>query len=210
MLPYSEAYVPSALDEDMHMYKKEYLSLGYSSLLQVANESQLTLTAPPDPSTVNSYKGGKISYTEEESVRERIELLKQKKERYTYRGVRERDRDRQVSETVCQRQVRLEQLTTNQQRRLENKTTGLRESRLQQLTAKQQRRLENETAGERESRLQQFTTNQQREGWRTRLQGRESQACNNPPLTSREGWRVRLQRRESHACSKSPLTTREG
>jgi hypothetical protein len=47
--PYSEAYIPASLDQDLPMvlsdlHKKEYLSLGYSSLLQVASETELHLT----------------------------------------------------------------------------------------------------------------------------------------------------------------------
>ena len=47
--PYSEAYIPASLDQDLPMvlsdlYKREYLSLGYSSLLQLANETELHLT----------------------------------------------------------------------------------------------------------------------------------------------------------------------
>ena len=48
--PYSEAYIPASLDQDLPMvlyevYKREYLSLGYSSLLQLANETELHVTA---------------------------------------------------------------------------------------------------------------------------------------------------------------------
>ena len=48
--PYSEAYVPASLDQDLpmvlsDMYKKDYLSLGYRSLLQLANQTNVCLTA---------------------------------------------------------------------------------------------------------------------------------------------------------------------
>ena len=48
--PYSEAYIPASLDQDLpkvlsDLYKREYFSLGYSSLLQLANETELHLTA---------------------------------------------------------------------------------------------------------------------------------------------------------------------
>ena len=44
-----EAYIPVSLDQDLptvlsNLYKKDYLSLGYSSLLQIARETKLTLT----------------------------------------------------------------------------------------------------------------------------------------------------------------------
>ena len=43
------AYIPASLDQDLltvlsNLYKKDYLSLGYSSLLQIARETKLTLT----------------------------------------------------------------------------------------------------------------------------------------------------------------------
>ena len=48
--PYSEAYVPASLDQDLpmvlsDMYKKDYLSLGYRSRLQLANQTNVCLTA---------------------------------------------------------------------------------------------------------------------------------------------------------------------
>ena len=59
----------------------------------------------------------------------------------------------------------VQQLSDNQQRRLEAETTHEREERLQQLSAaqaNQRRRLEAETTREREERLQQLSDNQQR------------------------------------------------
>ena len=50
MPPYSEAYIPASLDQDLSMvlsdllHKKEYLDLGYSSLLQVASEISMHVT----------------------------------------------------------------------------------------------------------------------------------------------------------------------
>jgi hypothetical protein len=48
--PYSEAYIPTTLDQDLPMvlsdfYEKECLSLGYASLLQKAKGVKLTITA---------------------------------------------------------------------------------------------------------------------------------------------------------------------
>lgn len=46
--PYSEAYIPASLHQDLPMVlsdlHKEYLSLGYSSLLQIGSETKLQLT----------------------------------------------------------------------------------------------------------------------------------------------------------------------
>ena len=47
--PYCDRYIPAALAEDLlfvlsDLYQKEYLSLGYRSLLQVAHNTQLSLT----------------------------------------------------------------------------------------------------------------------------------------------------------------------
>ena len=47
--PYSESYIPASLDEELPMvlsdlHKKEYLTFGYSSLLQVASETKLHVT----------------------------------------------------------------------------------------------------------------------------------------------------------------------
>ena len=47
--PYSDAYIPATLDQDLPMvltdlYKMEYLSLGFSSLLQEASSITLTMT----------------------------------------------------------------------------------------------------------------------------------------------------------------------
>lgn len=46
--PYSEAYIPASLHQGLPMvlsdlHKKEYLSLGYNSLLQIASETKLQL-----------------------------------------------------------------------------------------------------------------------------------------------------------------------
>ena len=56
----------------------------------------------------------------------------------------------------------VQQLSDNQQRRLEAETTHEREERLQQLSDNQQRRLEAETTHEREERLQQLSAAQVR------------------------------------------------
>ena len=48
--PYCEAYIPATLVKDLPMvlselYKKEHLTLGYNSLLQLAKDTTLTVTA---------------------------------------------------------------------------------------------------------------------------------------------------------------------
>ena len=49
VFPYCDRYIPAALAEDLplvlsDLYQKQYLSLGYSSLLQAAHNIQLSLT----------------------------------------------------------------------------------------------------------------------------------------------------------------------
>ena len=90
--------------------------------------------------------------------------------------------ERLESETPEQRESRLQQLTMNQQERLESETPEQRESRLQQLTTNRQQRLESETPEQRESRLQQLATNRQRRLQSEMAEERESRQQQNQQI----------------------------